>query len=275
MTTPQFRAVVLAGERPGGGALARELGLPAGVLAPLAGQPCLARVLGALGAAARVAGGVTCGPDRAVMDAHPELGALLADRGFRWQPAADGPSASARAALVSGEPFPLLLTSGDHGLLRAATVDAFCDSAWRAGTAQGLDLVVGLVPHGRVMEAFPESRRTLLSFADGAFCGSNLFALLTPESGRALEFWSSVEADRKHPVKIARRLGAGFLLRFTTRRLTASAALEALSQRAGCRIGWVAVDDPRAAVDVDSRADWELADRLLAADARQGVSGGG
>ncbi|MFW6093669.1 MAG: hypothetical protein ACODAC_06820, partial [Pseudomonadota bacterium] len=218
----------------------------------------------ALHTARRVTGGVTCGPARAVLDEYPALSALMRETGFRWSAPAAGPAASARAALGDGGDCPMLLTSGDHGLLSAATVDAFCAAAARAASASALDVVVGLVPWPRVRDAFPDSRRTVLSFADGGYCGANLFALTTADAGRALEFWSSVEADRKHPAKIARRLGAGLLVRYAAGRLRLDEAFDALSRRTGCRIGWVEVADPRAAVDVDSRKDWELAQRVLA-----------
>lgn len=259
-----FRAVVLAGERPGGGALARTLGLPAAVLAPLAGRPCLERVLDALAGAGRIDGVKVCGPAAPVVAASAELTRLLARPQVEWLAPAPGPAASALAAASAWQQHPLLLTSGDHGLLQPAMVDAFCE---RAADCVDADVVVGLVPYPRVAEAFPESRRTVLRFADGAYCGSNLFALLTPTSGRGLQFWSAVEADRKRPWKMVRRLGPGTLLRYLLGRLTVDAAFAALSRRAGCRVTWVPVPCPRAAVDVDSEADWRLADRLLSDDA--------
>jgi hypothetical protein len=262
-TGAPFRAIVLAGERPGGGTLARELGIGAGVLAPLAGQPCIARVVAALRGARWVDGGVLCGPSPTVMESSPELQTLLGAGDFRWLAPERGPAASALAASESCGPPPLLLTSGDHGLLTADLVDGFCASALEAGAVTGADLLVGLVPHERVVAAFPDSRRTVLRFSDGAFCGSNLFALLTPQSRHALAYWSNLEAYRKQPWKIASRLGAGTVLRYLTGRLSVDEAFRVLSRRAGCRIGWVPVPAARAAVDVDCRADWLLADRLL------------
>ncbi|MFU8813701.1 MAG: MobA-like NTP transferase domain containing protein [Pseudomonadales bacterium] len=262
-----FRAIVLAGERPGGGVLARELGLAAGVLAPLAGQPCIVRVVACLRAARWVTGGTLCGPDPAVTATSAELQALLAGGDFHWLAPSSGPAASALAASRAEATTPLLLTSGDHGLLDAAMVDGFCSDAWRAGAASGADLLVGLVPHQRVAAAFPDSKRTVLRFSDGAFCGSNLFALLTPQSQHALTFWSALEAYRKQPWKIARQLGATTVLRYLSRRLSVDEAFRVLSRHAGCRVGWIPVNAARAAVDVDSRADWLLADRLLREDA--------
>ena len=267
MSTPPFRALVLAGERAGGSRLARALGLPAAVLAPLAGRPCILRVIDALCAARQVQGVTLCGPRPAVIDASPDLTALLRREDVAWLAPAAGPAASASAAAQAGGRWPLLLTSGDHGLLTPGVVDTFCADARAAADAGGADVIVGLVPHRQVARAFPDSRRTVLRFADGAYCGSNLFALVGPGSLRALAFWSSVEADRKRPWRIARRLGAATLLRYLLGRLPVDGAFDVLSRRAGCRVRWIPVACARAAVDVDSEADWRLADRLLTADA--------
>lgn len=259
-------AIVLAGERPGGNALARTLGLPAGVLAPLAGKPCLARVLDALRQAESISEVLVCGPAASVVADSRELAALLDQDDVDWLAPATGPAASAlagaRALTAASRPYPLLLTSGDHGLLQPHIIDAF----QRDAAATEADVVVGLVPYDRVRAAFPDSRRTVLRFADGAYCGSNLFALATPACERALEFWQAVEADRKRPWRIARRLGPGTLLRYLTRHLPLADAFAALSVQAGCRVSWVPVSAARAAVDVDSEADWRLAEQVLQND---------
>jgi hypothetical protein len=252
-------AVVLAGERPGGNLLARAHGLAAGVLVPVAGRACIARVIDTLRASG-VAGGLIVGPTPAIAQSDPVLAALLAPGDFTWLAPADGPSASALAGVAALERYPVLLTAGDHALLTPAMVARFCALA-RATPA---DFVVGLVPHALVRSAFPESRRTVLRFRDGAFCGSNLFLLQRPAARAALTYWRRLEAERKRPWRMARHLGAGCLVRYLAGRLTLADALARLSDLAGCRIGHVCVEDARAAVDVDSDADLRLAERLLA-----------
>ncbi len=263
----RWHAIVLAGERPGGNALARALELPAAVLAPLAGRPCLARVVDALLDSTAVGSVTLCGPAGPIARDDATVRSLVEHPQVDWLAPAAGPSSSAIAGTRNRD-FPLLLTSGDHGLLTPAIVDDFCSRAAAHGDA---DLVVGLVPHQQVAAAFPDSRRTLLRFADGARCGSNLFALLTPASLRALTLWQAMEADRKRPWKVVRRLGTGTLLRYLLGRLSADGAFAVLSRRAGCRVRWVTVEAARAAVDVDSEADWQLADRLLRDEARSGA----
>ena len=96
--------------------------------------------------------------------------------------------------------------------------------------------------------------------------------MVSIDVGATLAFWSGVEAERKRPWRIARRLGPGVLLRYLLGRLPVDAAFEALSERAGCRVGWVALPSPRAAVDVDTAADWRLANRLLREDPEPGAA---
>jgi hypothetical protein len=258
----KFKAVVLAGERPGGSDFSRALGLPASVLVDVAGKSAVARVIEALESSDSVEGGVLCGPARNIFQGNPEFHQTLNDTAFHWLAPETGPSASALAAVKCLDYFPLLLTAGDHALLSAEMVDDFCS---RAGQLDA-DVVIGLVPYALVKAAYPESKRTVSKFSDGQFCGSNLFALLTSQGAAGPVFWSQLEADRKRPWRMARRLGAGLLLRYLFRRLTLESALQSLSDAMGCRVGHVLIDNPRAAIDVDSLADRDLAENILLSD---------
>jgi CTP:molybdopterin cytidylyltransferase MocA len=260
--TPRFRAIVLAGERPGGGKLAREFRVPAGVMVEVAGKPSLERVMRAIENSGYADAGITCGPPEAAVAGDAALQELLTSP-WRWLQPASGPAASALTAVEALDHFPTLLTAGDHALLTPGMVDTFCR---QASLADDADTVVGLVPHARVQSAWPESRRTVLRFADGGYCGANLFAVLSPRGKLALAFWQQVENDRKRPWRIAWRLGIKALLRYLLRRSTLEEALDLLSERAGCRVRHVLLDDPRAAVDVDSLADQRLAERILSAN---------
>ncbi len=254
----RFEAVILAGERPGEQGLGREFDVAASVLVPVAGRACIARVVDTVRASDWVESGMLCGPDRSVVDGSEVLLQLLADGDFRWMQPGTGPAASAVAALKQVKQ-PSLLTTGDHPLLSPETLNEFC----RQAQASDYDAVVGLVPYELVRSAYPQSQRTVLCLADGDYCGCNLFAILTPEGYRAPQFWRQMEAERKRPWRIARRLGVWMLLRYLTRRLSLKEILGTLSVKAGCRIGHVLVEDSTAAIDVDSLADWRLAQQVL------------
>ena len=257
-----FRAVVLAGERPGVSALIRALGLRASVLVDVAGKPALQRVLEALRAAQSVDGGLICGPEVAVVRSTPGFDTILQDTGFDWLSPETGPSASAIKAIGHLQHYPVLLTTGDHALLTPALVDDFCQRALVAGG----DIVTGLTPYASVKAAFPESRRTVQKYSDGAYCGTNLIAVMNSAGLAALEFWLQVEAWRKQPWKIARYLGPGFLLAYLLRRVSLRQALRRFSALCGCTANYVPIDSPRAAVDVDSVADRDLAEKILMAE---------
>ena len=153
----------------------------------------------------------------------------------------------------------MLLTTADHALLTPETLDAFCAAA----TGTKADLVVGLVPHPLVQARFPQMRRTRLSFRDGAYCGANLFYLGRAPALAAIAFWREMQSLRKRPWRIARQLGWRTLAAYALRTLSTRRAFATLSKRAGCAIGWVAVDNPLTAVDVDSWADHRAAEEIL------------
>ena len=255
----KYAAVVLAGERPGGSAISRELGLAASVLVDVAGKPALARVIDALEASEMVEGGLLCGPAAEIYQDNEDFRQILSGSSFQWTAPASGPSASALAALEEIDRFPVLVTAGDHALLSPGLVDFFCREAMKID----VDVVFGLVPYAIVHAAYPESKRTVLKFSDGRYCGANLFAILNQEGKAGPAFWQEMEALRKRPWRMVRQLGMGMLLRYLFGRLSLGMALESLSRAMGCRIGYVRIETARAAVDVDSVADRQLAEKIL------------
>ncbi len=251
--------VVLAGERPGGGLLARHFGVAANALVMVAGMPTIERVVTTLRQSRIVGKGLLCGPEQAVVETSDVFNRLLATGDYGWIAPCTNPAESALAAVDHLDQWPVLLTTADHALLTPQIVESFCAQA-SSGTA---DLVVGLAPYQAVQAAFPQSRRTVLKFADGGQCGTNLFYLRSPAARGALVFWQALQSDRKRPLHMARRLGVGLLMRYSLGRLKVQQALDVIARQAGCTIGFVNVAEPRAAVDVDSVADHALAEQLL------------
>jgi GTP:adenosylcobinamide-phosphate guanylyltransferase len=252
----RFVAIVLAGDRRPGDPVARAGGVSAKCLVRIGGKPMVLRVLDALGSAAEIGARVLCGPDRRVLDDCPELARRMADEGVRWLPPEGTPSRSAGAAVATVEPgSPVVLTTADHALLTARLVDHFCARA----RATAADVVVGVAGHADVLAAFPGTRRTVLRLRDGGYCGCNLFAFLTPAGRAAIDFWCSVERERKRPLRLAAGLlGWRSLARFALGRLTLDEALALASRRLGVRISALRLPFPEAAVDVDTVEDLRL-----------------
>ena len=254
-----MKAIVLAGERPGGSALAAATGVPAGVLAPVGGRPSIVRVIEALRAAHGIDGGVIAGPDPEVCRSSRALGAIFESGDFSWIEPDRAPAESTLRALDRVDEFPVLVTTGDHALLTPSTVERFVSAKARPD-AQAL---VGLISHDRVTRRFPGTRRTRLRFREGSYCGTNLFLLRSPEARGALRFWRKVQRDRKRPWRIAGHLGTGTLVRYLSGRLAIEDAFAVLSRVMGCTVSWVEVDDELAAVDIDTVGDLALAEEIL------------
>ena len=238
-------AVILAGSRPGApDPLAAAAGVAHKALIVLQGDTLLARVAAALRAA---------GLERIAVSASDS--AVLAEAarlGLQALPPAAGPSGSVAVALETLG-APLLVTTADHALLEGVWVERFL-----ADVPAGIDVAALMAERAEVEAAAPGTKRTYLRFADGAWSGCNLFLLATPGAGRALDLWKQVEADRKRPWRIVRRLGVGLLLRYVAGRLTLADAVAALGVRADLKATVVASPFGLAAVDVDKVADLEL-----------------
>lgn len=260
MSESPLPALVLAGQRHDSHPLADHFDVPLAVLVPLGGTPLVNRVVGALQRCDAIGSITLCGP--AHPRHYPELAALL-DAGVDWRAPGNGPSLTVASALDDVPDFPVLVTTGDHGLLDVEILDYFC-AAVRASAA---DLVVGVASYEAVMQAFPDTRRTRIALADGAVSGCNLFAFRSPASRAVAALWRQVEAQRKRPWRVMGSIGVINVARYLAGRLTRARALAELGERTGCVIELLELPFPRAAVDVDSLDDWRLAERILAAQA--------
>jgi 2-phospho-L-lactate transferase/gluconeogenesis factor (CofD/UPF0052 family) len=74
-----------------------------------------------------------------------------------------------------------------------------------------------------------------------------------------------VEADRKRPWRIARRLGIGTLWSYWRGKLTLAEATARLGRSLGVKAALVPATDGRAAIDVDKPDDLALVRRLAGA----------
>lgn len=249
-----WTALLLAGSRPGGDALADAHGVPSKALIPIGGVPMAARVAETLLACPAVGRIVvaTQDPDalRPVLPPSPRIDLV----------AAQATIARTVAGFVADHPapWPLLVTTADHVLLSPETVAAFV-SAVRGPD----DVAVGVVSKAVVRRRFPDNRRTWIRFGDGDFTGANLFALTGPRALDALAWWAEVEQDRKKGWRLVAKLGPWLLLRAWLRRLSLQEALGEAGQRLGVTMRGVALDDPLAAVDVDKASDLELATAVI------------
>jgi len=263
MTNSQekFTALVLAADRGPDDPVAEAAGVPCKSLTPVGGIPMVFRVVNALEASCEVAAINLCGPPESIVNKTADLGDLIASGKVKWYANQATPSASAYHVLQRlPDEDPVLLTTADHAMLSARMVDYFCSEA----RATGCDVVVGVARHETVTKAHPQTRRTATRLQDGAYCGCNLFAFLTPSARLAADFWRQVESQRKKPLRVIRILGWVAVLRYLMGRLSLNEALDRISHRLGFKAGAVIMPFAEAAVDVDSVSDLELVEKIVA-----------
>ena len=253
--THQMNAIVLAGDRTKADSLVSHSPAGCKALIDIDGTPMVRRVLDSL-LASRVVSGITlAGPEKDELATDSGITGLVESGQVQWRAPEKSPSTSAYHAMQSLDPeTPVLLTTADHPLLTPEIVDAF----GRQSLADDVDVVVGLAPHALVTEAYPGIKKTVLRFADGEFCGCNLFAFLTPEGRRAANFWRKIEQERKKPLLVIGLLGWLTVIRYRLGLLPLEDALAKLSKRLGLRIRAVILPYANAAIDVDSIADLML-----------------
>jgi len=257
----RFNAIVLAADRGVDDPVATAAGVAAKCLTPIGGIAMVLRVIHALQKSGRVSTILLCGPAGNIVRESPELGRAIDGKQVRWISPLGSPSASAAAALDAlPDDQPVLLTTGDHALLRPDMVRHFLDQL----SAGGLDVAVALAPHDLVQKAYPRTRRTVLKFSDGRYCGCNLFAFLTPRGRGMARRWREVEGHRKKPIRVIGFVGWSAMALYALGVLSLAGGLRRISRQTGLAAGVVTLPFAEAAIDVDSVADLGLVREIVA-----------
>ena len=248
----KYRALLLAGSRPGRDPFAGQYGAELKALIPVGGEPMVLRPLRALLASERV---------EAVRILTQDLDAIAAvlpdDPRWSVEPSS-GTIAETIEAICSAENprWPMLVTTADHALLDKDMIDQFCRDA------DGADLAIGVVTRSALEKRLPQSHRTWIGFRRGRYTGANLFAFGSQKAMKAVALWREVEQDRKKGWRLLLALGWPGILGMLRIR-TLDQTLESMGRRLGLSLRAVRLDDPLAAVDVDKPQDHELVSAIL------------
>ena len=262
MTSPSsiFTAIVLAGDRGPNDPVATSTGVPCKALTPIGNRPMILRVLDALNEAQCIGSCLLSGPHHTHVEGTKELQNRVQSHQIKWTEPQSSPSASAHFVLQSiPHDQPILLTTADHALLTSNLVDHFCSEALKT---KG-DVVVGLVDRRVITKAYPDTKRTYITFGEMGYCGCNLFAFLTPQGRKAAQFWQQVERNRKKPWRLIGMLGWRPLLQYGLGQLSLDQALAQLSKRLEMKIQAVLLPYAEAAIDVDTVGDLALVKKIV------------
>ena len=260
-TERKIVTLLLAGDRSGADEVARVAGVSSKALAPLAGIPMIVRVIDALQATGRIDSFVLCGPGPDAVDACPPLRDFIDLDNVAWIPAANSLGNSVQAGLARIDPAALvLITTADHALLDAGILDYFLDRVIdsRAGVN------VGLVEYGLIETACPGTRRTVLKFSDGGYCGCNLYALSGDRARDIISLWQRIQTQRKQPWRMALSLfGIGALAKYACGRLSIRQTQQAILKSTGIAVDFIDLPFPHAGIDVDTPEDKKLVEQIL------------
>ncbi len=248
----RYQALLLAGSRPGKDRFAEQYGVELKALIPVAGEPMVLFPLRALLDSKRVQS------VQLLTQAPEKIAPALPDRPGWSMERSEGSIAQVLEAICAdpATQWPLLVTTADHALLDAATIDEFC------AAAEGADLAIGVVARSALMKRLPQSRRTWIAFRRGKYTGANLFALGSPKAAKAIALWRDVEQDRKKGWRLLLALGWPGLLGLLRLR-TLDQTLAAMGRRLGLTLSAIRLSNPLAAIDVDKPADHELVTAIL------------
>jgi CTP:molybdopterin cytidylyltransferase MocA len=246
------QALVLAGRRSSGDAVADSSGLRHRALLPIAGTPMLERVITALLGSDAFSSISVSSDDPDLLRATPMLSALSGAGRLHFHRSGSSPATSVADFFENRDGnAAVFVTTGDHPLLTAEIVGYFVDRA----AVSSADFLVGLVPATVYRERFPDQPRTFIPLRGEKYSGANLFYLRTSRASSVARFWTRAEAHRKKPWKLVSVFGAATLVQFLLGRLDLAAALVRASAIIGASVEAIQLPFAEAALDVDKEAD--------------------
>ncbi len=252
-------AIILAGNRPGGDAMADSRGVAVKALIPVAGKAMLAHVTGALLGHPAIGNVHLLAQDFEPFWAHPDTQALAANDHVIAQESGATIAVSVDALLDRDDArYPMLITTADNVLLSGAMIDEFLSDA------QSSDIAIAVVEKDVLLSRYPASRRTWLKLRGGQYSGANLFYFGSPQARQILRYWAEVEQDRKKGWKILTIFGPWLLFLAVTRLLTIDQLADRVGRKLGLQIKIVPMAQAEACIDVDKEGDLVQAEQILA-----------
>lgn len=265
--TAPLRVIVLAGGKAGADPLAQAFGMSHRCLIPLAGRPLVAHVL-QIAALHPAVESLAVSVEREAFDGLFDVLSQLPGRGIVKLVEARENIVDSVQAAAQGWDGPLLITTADHALLSAGSIDAMIEAL---GAAGGAEVAVAMARRETVRSANPDDTLLFHEFADDAYASCNLYALAGPEALAAAQVFRGGGQFAGNAWRVMRAFGFVNLVLLRLRAVTLADAMVRVSARLGLRITPVVLDDGSQALDVDDVNTHALAERLL--EARAGLAG--
>ncbi|TCM19807.1 MobA-like NTP transferase protein [Novosphingobium sp. PhB165] len=255
-----LRLIVLAGHGPGAAsrgvdALAARFGKSHRCLVPLAGRPLIAHVLQTAAQHPRVTSLAIC-VEREAFDPVWDVLTQLPGRGTVALVEAQADIASSVRAAAKDWDGPLLVTTADHALLSAESIDVMIEALETA------DVAFALTSRAAVEAAHSGAQRGFITLHDGDYAACDLYGMASAHFVDAVKVFRGVRTDRE-ALRIWRAIGlVGFLMVRLGMETLAGAIVRA-SRRLGMRVRAVVLADGTQAIDVDDERTYAIVRELL------------
>lgn len=256
-----LRVIVLAAQRRGTvNPLAERFGVSHKCLIPLQGRPLITHVLETLSLHPRVASIAISVEPEAFAQIGDALTRLPQGVPIEFVPAADNLADSVIAA-AKGHDGALVVTTADHALLDAGSIDAVAHALKSHAAA------IALAPREAVLSAHPEGQRRFYRFRDGGYSNCNLYGLAGSDAIEAAEIFRGGGQFAKSAARIVRAFGIINLLLLRFRLVSLRQGIASISRRIGLSIAPVVLEDGSQAIDVDNDRTYGVVEELLEARA--------
>ncbi|MEH6758172.1 MAG: NTP transferase domain-containing protein [Parasphingorhabdus sp.] len=253
-------AIILAGSRPDGDAMADSRGIAVKALIPVADKAMLAHVAEALLHHKAINNLHLLAQDFKPFWKHFDTKFLESDERVKTHKSSATIAASMNDVLSEDDArFPVLITTADNVLLNEAMIGEFLDAAGSS------DIAIAVVEKQVLLKSYPASQRTWLTLRGGQYSGANLFYFGSPQARQILDYWAEVEQDRKKGWKILTIFGPWLLFLAVTRMLTVDQIAARIGKRLGLTIKIVRMSQAEACIDVDKESDLVMVEQILAA----------
>ncbi|WP_313441134.1 NTP transferase domain-containing protein [Novosphingobium sp.] len=254
-----LRLVVLAGHGlgpEGVDALAERFGEKHRCLIPLAGRPLIAHVLQTAAQHPRVASLAVC-VEREAFDPIWDVLTRLPGRGSVALVEARGDIAESVRAAAEDWDGPLLVTTADHALLSAESVDAMAEML------EGCDIAFALARRAAVEAAHPKALRNYIALRDGDFATCDLYGMASARFVDAVDVFRGAGIGGRESSRILRAIGLAGLVMIKLGLESLSGAVVRASRRLGLRVRAVIMADGTQAIDVDNDRTYAIVRDLL------------
>jgi GTP:adenosylcobinamide-phosphate guanylyltransferase len=277
-----LRVIVLAGrDAREADPLARRFGMSHRCLIPLAGRPLVAHVL-QIAALHPAVESLAVSVEREAFDGLFDVLSQLPGRGIVKLVEARANLVDSVMAAAEGWDGPLLITTADHALLSAGSIDVMLDALGPDGSKA--DVALAMAPRGSVLAVNPDRAIRFHEFSDDAYASCNLYAVAGPEALHAAEVFRGGGRFAGNAWRVLRAFGLVDLILLRLRAVSLAAAVARVSQRLKLRIAPVVLTDGSQALDVDDERSHAVVEALLrernapqpeaVAPARAGTTGG-